>query len=63
MKKWLLSLLVLCSILVMAACGNDTDNSKNNDDNAYTVDKVQATYVKAPLNVPSIVEKEKGFLT
>ena len=63
MKKWLLSLLVLGSILVMAACGNDTDNSKNNDDNAYTVDKVQATYVKAPLNVPSIVEKEKGFLT
>jgi len=63
MKKWLLSLLVLSSILVMAACGNDTDNSKSNDDNAYTVDKVQATYVKAPLNVPSIVEKEKGFLT
>ena len=63
MKKWLLSLLILGSILVMAACGNDTDNSKNNDDNAYTVDKVQATYVKAPLNVPSIVEKEKGFLT
>ena len=63
MKKWLLSLLVLGSILVMAACGNDTDNSKSNDENAYTVDKVQATYVKAPLNVPSIVEKEKGFLT
>ena len=63
MKKWLLSLLVLSSILVMAACGNDSDNAKNNDDNAYTVDKVQATYVKAPLNVPSIVEKEKGFLT
>ena len=63
MKKWLLSLLVLGSILVMAACGNDTDNAKNNGDNAYTVDKVQATYVKAPLNVPSIVEKEKGFFT
>ena len=63
MKKWLLSLLVLCSISVLAACGNDSDNAKNNDDNAYTVDKVQATYVKAPLNVPSIVEKEKGFLT
>ena len=63
MKKSLLSLLILFSILGMAACGNDTDNAKNNDDNAYTVDKVQVTYVKAPLNVPSIVEKEKGFLT
>ena len=63
MKKWLLSLLILGSILVMAACGNDTDTAENNDDNAYTVDQVQATYVKAPLNVPSIVEKEKGFLT
>ena len=63
MKKWLLSLLVLFSISILAACGNDTDNVKNNNDNAYTVNKVQATYVKAPLNVPSIVEKEKGFLT
>ena len=63
MKKWLLSLLALFSISVLAACGNDSDNVKSNDDNKYTVDKVQATYVKAPLNVPSVVEKEKGFLT
>jgi len=67
MKKWLVSLLVLLSVSVMAACGNDTDsekkNSKANDEIAYTVDKVQATYVTSPLNVPSIVEKEKGLLT
>lgn len=27
----------------------------------FTVDKIGVTYVKSPLNVPSIVEKEKGF--
>jgi len=60
MKKWILSLLVILSISVMVACGEDS--SKNNDENAYTVEKVQTTYVQSPLNVPSIVEKEKGLL-
>ena len=64
MKKWLVSLLVILSVSVMAACGNDTDSEKEaNGKNGYTVDKVQATYVTSPLNVPSIVEKEKGLLT
>jgi len=66
MKKWLASLLVVFSVLVMVACGNnDTtteENAQTSEEQAYTVDKVQATYVKSPLNVPSIVEKEKGFL-
>ena len=60
MKKWLASLLVLLSVSVMVACGKDSD--KENTEKAYTVDQVQATYVEAPLNVPSIVEKEKGWL-
>ena len=60
MKKWLLSLLVLLSISVIVACGKDNEN--NNDEKAYTVEKVQTTYVQSPLNVPSIVEKEKGLL-
>ena len=67
MKKWLLSLLALLSISVIVACGKDTDSEKNssenNNENTYTVDKVQTTYVQSPLNVPSIVEKEKGFLS
>lgn len=29
----------------------------------FTVDKVGVTYVKSPLNVPSIVEKEKGIFS
>ena len=58
MKKWLLSLLALLSISVIVACGKDSDNKNN----TYTVDQVQTTYVQSPLNVPSIVEKDKGLL-
>ncbi|MFV0497631.1 MAG: ABC transporter substrate-binding protein [Candidatus Fimivivens sp.] len=29
----------------------------------FTVDKIGVTYVKSPLNVPSIIEKEKGIFT
>ena len=66
MKKWFLSLLALLSISVIVACGKDNDSeknsTKNNEENAYTADKVQTTYVQSPLNIPSIVEKEKGLL-
>lgn len=31
------------------------------EDTKFTVDKIGVTYVKSPLNVPSIVEKEKGI--
>ena len=60
MKKWWLSLLAVLSISVASACGTDQDSEKA--ESPYTVDKVQATYVQSPLNVPSIVEKEKGLL-
>ena len=58
MKKRILAVLLVFSMMVMAACGTDSEK----DNQGYTVDKIQATYVKSPLNVPSIVEKEKGFL-
>ena len=32
----------------------------SSDDKKYTVDKVVMTYVSAPLNIPSIIEKEQG---
>ena len=64
MKKWLISFLILLSVSVMAACGNDnTSEKETSSKKEYTVDKVQATYVTSPLNVPSIIEKEKGFLS
>ena len=67
MKKWILSLLALLSLSAIVACGKDTDTDKegseSKNENTYTVDKVQSTYVQSPLNVPSIIEKEKGFLT
>lgn len=61
MKKWLLCLLALLSVSVIVACGKD-NGSENSDKNMYTVNEVQATYVQSPLNIPSIVEKEKGLL-
>ena len=61
-QRLLAVLLALAMTAPMAACGNDTDSEKEvNGKN--TVDKVQATYVTSPLNVPSIIEKEKGLLT
>ena len=64
MRKSLLSLVALLGISVLAGCGNDAEkeNTAENKEKAYTVDAVQATYVESPLNVPSIVEKEKGLL-
>ena len=61
MKKSLLSLVALLGISVLTACGNDAE-TENASQNEYTVDEVQATYVESPLNVPSIVEKDKGLL-
>lgn len=42
-----------------AASSTDTTSAKE----TFTVDKIGVTYVKSPLNVPSIVEKEKGIFT
>lgn len=52
MKKMISLLLVLTILLSLTGC-------KNKESNGFTVDKIMVTYVTAPLNVPSIVEKEK----
>lgn len=71
MKK-ILSLLLtgVLSITILAGCGNSPAQSTDTtpisnvessvDQKEYSIDKVAFTYVKSPLNVPSIVEKEKG---
>lgn len=59
MKKCLLLLMAaVMTMLLLAGCGG---NAKPEKKEAYkpTVKKVVATYVQAPLNVPSIVEKER----
>lgn len=58
MKKCLLLLLSVMLTVLMFGCGG---NAKPEKKEAYkpTVKKVVATYVQAPLNVPSIVQKER----
>ena len=55
MKKILTVLLLTMIIFSQAACGEKTVNEV-----PYTVDTINMTYVKSPLNVPSIVEKIQG---
>lgn len=59
-KKWCTLTLtaILSTSLLLAGCGSTQEQSK--------LDKINITYVKSPLNIPSIVEKkeaifEKGF--
>jgi len=59
MKKCLLMLMAtVMTMLLVAGCSS---SSKQEKKEAYkpTVKKVVATYVQAPLNVPSIIEKER----
>ncbi len=57
MKK-ILSIIfaVLLLVMTLTSCA-----ASQNQSQANPVSKITLTYVKAPLNVPSIVEKEKGF--
>jgi sulfonate transport system substrate-binding protein len=54
MAVWMLAIIVL-----ITGCGG---NTKKEAPTAPKVKKVVATYVQAPLNVPSIIEKNKHFL-
>lgn len=54
MKRVVAILLSVMMLFSLAACGNEGENE------GFTVDTVTMTYVKSPLNVPSIVEKAKG---
>lgn len=61
MKKWKkLTAIVLCaSLLAMIPAGC----SKSKAESKFTVDKITMTYVKSPLNVPSMVDKSKGMFS
>lgn len=51
MKRLITLLIIVMMLFIDTSCSN----------NDYSVDKVVMTYVSAPLNVPSIIEKEKGL--
>lgn len=59
MKK-LLSIVLALSLTFIMLTGCSTKNETVNT-KAYNASKISVTYVKSPLNVPSIVEKNKGF--
>lgn len=59
MKKCLVILMaMIMAMLFLTGCGNNSASEKK-ENYKPTVKKVVATYVQAPLNVPSIVEKER----
>lgn len=53
MKKGTALLLTAILILTFTACSGSQNNH-------FTTDKVVMTYVASPLNVPSVIEKERG---
>lgn len=56
MKKLIaIVLCVACLALILTGCSNSKNKGK------FTVDKIAVTYVKSPLNVPSMVEKSEGM--
>lgn len=75
MMKKIFSFLLTASIAVsmLAGCSSNsgtaaqTENQEttehviNAGEKSYDFDTINVTYVKSPLNVPSIIEKEKGF--
>jgi len=65
MKK-LLSVVLALTLLLASLTGCSSKNETPNaaapkDEKSYNASKIAVTYVKSPLNVPSIVEKNKGF--
>lgn len=65
MKKILSILLILILIFAtIVGCSNKDENPANvleGENKPYNVTKIAVTYVKSPLNIPSIVEKDKKF--
>ncbi|MBP1926072.1 sulfonate transport system substrate-binding protein [Sedimentibacter acidaminivorans] len=65
MKKNLLITLVLALIVVtVTGCSTKNEipsNGTSEEAKFYNASKIAVTYVKSPLNVPSIIEKNKGF--
>lgn len=56
MKK--LTAIILCAAFLALSLTGCSDNVSKDK---FTVDKIGVTYVKSPLNVPSMVEKSKGI--
>jgi sulfonate transport system substrate-binding protein len=64
MKKAVSILLAVSMILVMlSGCAKEpaAPEEPTGEPSGYNAEKIAVTYVKSPLNVPSIVEKNKGF--
>lgn len=57
-SKWLLSVMVAGSVLV-AGCGSQTASAPTKAEKPAVI---HGTYVKAPLNIPSIIEKQNQTL-
>ncbi|MEN6565998.1 MAG: NrtA/SsuA/CpmA family ABC transporter substrate-binding protein, partial [Veillonellales bacterium] len=55
MKKWLAYGLICMLLLALSGCGSAGKSA------APKVDTIHISYVKLPLNVPSIVEKKQGL--
>ena len=62
MSKWVAGLLVGLMTLTAAGCGSkDNAPAADGQQAESALKQVAVTYVKAPLNVPSIVEKIKPY--
>lgn len=55
MKKITALIMAAVMLIALTACGETNENG-------FTVDKVVMTYVASPLNVPSIIQKNRGDL-
>lgn len=62
MKKLILA---MSFMMILTACSSNSASIKKaeNEDAKLSVDKLTLTYVTSPLNVPSIIEKEKGLFS
>ncbi len=58
MKKLLCMILSIAMLTMMIGCGNDNKTEKKAQ--AKPIKELNVTYVKAPLNIPSIVDKANG---
>lgn len=56
MKKYMKSIAILLCTILTSGCSASRPNA---DPQAFTTDSITVTYVKSPLNIPSIVEKQK----
>lgn len=52
--------IMILSLLLLNACDKNSSSKENMDKN-FTAKQITITYVKAPLNAPSIIEKEKAI--